>query len=255
MTAKTKGRGLFYHRDSGGKAEMTPAQYVEWAQREAEKLGLQFQGTPEQIVAMIRGERSVDGDLFLDYDVKGSLLSRKALNALINEAVSDPNVTHVFIPRRDRLARPDDPIDGIKLENGLRTAGKAIVYMDRSLQPLRKGGKADIAELITALFDYDQAENYRRDLAQKIIYAQIRLARLGFSTGGRPPYGFRRWLALEDGTPVRTLADGERVRMAGHHTVWLPTAETELVLNQAHPDRKNTAAHKKARKPSAFSGV
>ncbi len=110
----------------------------------------------------------------------------------------------------------------------MRFAGKTIVYMDRTLPPLKKGKKADIADLITAVVDFDRAEKDRRDLAQKVLYAQIRLAKLGFSTGGKPPYGFRRWLVRDHGMQVRELAEGERVRMAGHHVVWLPTAEAEL---------------------------
>ena len=228
MSHPTRDRAVFHHRDSGGRAEMTPGQYVEWAQRKAQELNLSFDGTPQRIEAMIREGRSVDGDLFVDYDVKGSQLSRTGLNALIHESVNDPRVAAVLIPRRDRLARPDDPLDGIKLENAFQFAGKAVVYMDRTLPPLKKGKKADIAQLITALVDFDRAEKDRRDLAQKILYAQLRLAKLGFSTGGRPPYGFRRWLVKDDGTQVRQLAAGERVRMAGHHVVWLPTAESEL---------------------------
>jgi hypothetical protein len=72
------------------------------------------------------------------------------------------------------------------------------------------------------LLDYDQAGAFRRELAQKIIAAQITLARGGFSTGGRAPYGFQRWIATADGNPVRQLADGEYVKRAGHHVVWLP---------------------------------
>lgn len=103
MKPTIKGRALFYHRDSGGKAEMTPTEYVVWTQRCADELGLSFDGTPERINAMIRENRSVYGDLFLDYDVKGNLLSRNGLNALIKEAINDPRVKAVMIPRRDRL--------------------------------------------------------------------------------------------------------------------------------------------------------
>jgi hypothetical protein len=78
------------------------------------------------------------------------------------------------------------------------------------------------------MVDYDRAGQERRDLAQKIIYAQLALAKAGFSTGGRPPYGFRRWLVAADGAPVRQLAEGERVRMAGHHVVWFPGPAGEL---------------------------
>ena len=228
MKTTTNGCALFYHRDSGGKAEMTPAQYVDWAIRTSNEEGVSFDGTPECIEDMIRHGRWADGDLFLDYDVKGNLLSRPGLDALFQRALNDPRVTHVLIPRRDRLARPDDPVDGVKLETRLRKAGKTVVFMKLKLAPLRQGQKADIAESITAMVDYDRSDEERIDLAQKIIDAQIRLAKLGYSTGGRPPYGFRRWLAQESGTPVRELANGERVRMAGHHVVWLPTADDEL---------------------------
>jgi hypothetical protein len=63
-----------------------------------------------------------------------------------------------------------------------------------------------------------------------MIYAQIRLASMGFSVGGRAPYGFRRWLAKEGGTLFRQLSDGERVRMPGHHVVWYVGPEAEIAV-------------------------
>lgn len=225
---KSKGTAVFYTRDSGGKHEMTPGQYVAWAVRTATELSVSFDGTPDAIAAMIREGRSVHGDLFLDYDVKGNILSREGLDAMIKRAVNDRDVTHVLIPRRDRLARPDDPLDPMQLENALRSQGLTLVFMDRVLLPLEKGKRQDISELIVALVDYDRSGRDRRDLAEKIVYAQIRLAKLGFSTGGRARYGFARWLVKEDGTRVRPLADGERVRLAGHHVAWLPEPGPKL---------------------------
>jgi DNA invertase Pin-like site-specific DNA recombinase len=219
------GRALFYTRDSGGRHETTPTEYVAWAAREAAALGLAFDGSPARIEAMIRGGRPVDGDLYLDYDVRGDTLSRPGLDALIARATSDPSVTHVFIPRRDRLARPDHAMDGVQLECRLRLAGVTLVFKDKVAGPIRAGRTQDIADLITAAVDYHQAGGDRRRLAQQIIDSQLRLARAGFSTGGRAPFGFRRWLARVDGTAVRPLQDGERVRMAGHHVVWLPDEE------------------------------
>ena len=225
-----KGRALFYTRDSGGKHENTPGEYVAWAQREANRLGLSFNGTPESIEAMIRAGTSASGDIFVDYGVQGHILSREGLDVMIEEALRDPQVSHIFIPRRDRLARPNNPVDGIKLENRLRENGLTLVFMDKVCPPLPRGKRQDISELIMATVEYDRSGQDRRDLAQKIIYAQIRLAKMGFSTGGRPPYAFRRWLAKEDGTPVRELAKGERVRMPGHHVVWLPGPEEEVAV-------------------------
>jgi DNA invertase Pin-like site-specific DNA recombinase len=227
---EAKGRSLFYTRDSGGRHEMTPGEYVAWASRTAAQLGLSFDGAPEQIEQMIAAGLSVQGDLFQDYGVSGNLLSRPGLDALIKEALADKSVTHIFIPRRDRLARPDNPIDGVKLENLLRTAGITLVFMDRTVQPLAKSRRPDIGELIAALLDYDTSGKFRRDLAQKLIYAQMRLAKLGYSIGGRAPYGFRRFLVKDDGTAVRQLLDGEYVRMAHHHVVWLPGPEVEIAV-------------------------
>jgi hypothetical protein len=225
----TAGRGLFYTRDSGGQHETTPGEYVGWARRTAIRLGVAFAGTPAAIEAMIRQGRSQDGDLFLDYGVKGNLLQRPGLDALFRAALTDPAVSHVFIPRRDRFARPDDPLDAMKMEATLREAGLTLVFMDKTLPPLPRG-RRDLGESIVAMIDYDRAEKDRRDLAEKMIFAQLNLAKAGFSTGGRPPFGFRRWLVRTDGTAVRQLAEGEYVKMAGHHVVWLPGPEPELAL-------------------------
>src|SRR5262249_45965588 len=103
MTTRTPhGRALFYTRDSGGKHEMTPGQYVAWARQQAHQLGLSFGGTPEALQEMIRTGRHRQGDLFLDYGVSGNVLSRDGLNALLQEALTDRSVSHVLIPRRDR---------------------------------------------------------------------------------------------------------------------------------------------------------
>ncbi|MDA0589239.1 MAG: recombinase family protein [Planctomycetota bacterium] len=230
--ANPSGRGVFYTRDSGGNHEMTPTEYVEWAQREAGKLGVVFSGTSEGITKMIRSGSSQSGDIFLDFGVKGNVLSRDGLNALLAELQRDSNISHVFIPRRDRLARPDNPLDGVKLENVIRGTNTTVVYTNGSYAPIARGSRQQIGDLITSLVDFDKSGEDRRQLAQKILDAQVALAKLGFSTGGRPAFGFRRWLAKLDGTPVRQLAEGERVRMAGHHVVWLPDEQQMKIIRR-----------------------
>jgi hypothetical protein len=192
-------------------------------------LGVRFTGTPQQIESMIRDGRSQEGDLFLNYGVKGNQLQRPVPDALFRIARSDRDITHIFIPRRDRFARPDDPLDAMKMEASLREAGLTMVFMDKTLPSLPRGQR-DLGEAIAAMIDYDRASKERRDLAQKILSAQLNLAKAGFSTGGRPPFGFRRWLVQADGTPVRELAEGEYVKRAGHHVLWLPGPEQELAL-------------------------
>ncbi len=204
---------------------MTPGQYVTWASREASRLGVSFEGTAVTIEQMIRDGQFRSANIFLDYDVKGNQLSRPGLDALLETALGDHSVSHVFIPRRDRLARPDNPIDGITLELQFRSAGITLVFTDKVAGPIQKGSRQDIAELIVSVVDYDRAGKDRRDLADKIIRAQLALANAGYSTGGRPPYGFRRWLVRDDGTRVRQLDEGERVRTRGQHVIWLPVPD------------------------------
>ena len=230
IARQKKGRGLFYHRDSGGKHENSPPEYVNWAQRKAAEIGVQFDGTPERIKSMIQSGTSRAGDLFLDYDVKGNLLTRKALDLLLHEATSDRTVSHIFIPRRDRLARPDNAVDGVQLELKFLCAGVALVFMDRTLEPIEIGQRQDIGQLIAAVLDYDKSGKDLSELAQKILHAQLALAKQGYSVGGRAPYAFRRWLARTGGTAVRQLLDGERVRMAGHHVVWMPGPDSEIQI-------------------------
>jgi hypothetical protein len=108
------------------------------------------------------------------------------------------------------------------LEGTLRKSGVTLVFIDRVCAARPKGKRADVLELLQAVVDYDRSGQDRRDLAQKILFAHIRHAREGFSTGGRPAYGFRRWLVKADGTLIRDLQEREHVRMAGHHVVCFP---------------------------------
>ena len=72
MIRSEKGRAVFLTRDSGGRHEMTPASYVDWACKKANELGLFFDGSGAMIEAMIREGLSNRGDLYLDYDVCGN---------------------------------------------------------------------------------------------------------------------------------------------------------------------------------------
>ena len=65
MASELTARALFYHRDSGGKHETTPGEYVLWAIRTAKEHNLTFDGSPERIERMIREGCSVDGDIYL----------------------------------------------------------------------------------------------------------------------------------------------------------------------------------------------
>jgi len=153
---------------------------------------------------------------------------RPGLDALRQRATDDTGITHLFIPRRDRIARPDNPLDAITIEFELRSAGLTLVMMDQVLLPQPRGKRVSPADLLTGVIDDDSSGKFRRDLAEKRIHAKVKLAERGFSIGGEPVYGLRLWLIAPDGTRRRELEAGEIVKISGHHVVWLPTAEPEM---------------------------
>jgi len=239
-----QGRALFYSRDSGGRHETTPPEYVRWASRRAAELGLQFDGTPEAIQGMIQSGESVRGDIYFDFSVPGNILSRPGLNQLRETANSDHRVSHIFIPKRNRLARPDDIMDAIGIETEFRRLGIGLIFMDLELGPLKPRQRMPLNEALIAAIDYNHSAEDRRELSQKIIYAHLRLAKEGYSTGGQPPYGFRRWLVDPNGIAIRELEKGEVVRMQGHHVVWLPSdGEEWTTIYRILELLKNNSAH------------
>ena len=54
LKRKQSGRALFYTRDSGGRHEMTPGQYVCWAQRKATELGLSEKTVKAHVTAIFK---------------------------------------------------------------------------------------------------------------------------------------------------------------------------------------------------------
>ena len=234
------GCALFYFRDSGGKHETTPGQYVLLGQRRARDVGVQLNCTPEQIERMIHDGVATDGDLYLDYCVTGNTLSRRGLDAMFERIRNDLSVSHVIFPRRDRFARPDDPLEGVRLEDSIRQLGVTVVTETDILRPIRKGQLRDIGEVVKSVIDYHTSGEYVRELSSKMIRSQIARARQGFAGGGRAPYGYSRYLLRNDGTVVQRLQDGQKMEMAGHHVRWLPDKEQEaLVIKRIYDELEN----------------
>ena len=246
MSRRTSKRhGAFFHRDSGGKHEQSLEQYVCWVTQECNKRDLQFDGSIQSIKRMINSGQCESGDIYLDYEVKGDQLYRPGLSALRERAKCDPNLSHIFSVRSDRFARPKSPAEGMAIEEELRRCGKVIVYTDRELKALGVGDRIDVGENIQSLILFDKAGVELRELAAKVIQAQIALAKKGLSTGGRAPFGFERYLANSQYQVVQKLEDGMSVRHAGCHVVFLPgpNADYECALEIRDMLRVHPATH------------
>jgi DNA invertase Pin-like site-specific DNA recombinase len=221
------GIGIFYTRDSGGRHETTPARYVEAAISKALELGVAFSPTTEDIELMYQQRLSVCGDAYFDHDISGNTTSRPALDEMFDRIKNDLSISHVFIPSRDRLSRESDPRRAIVHETKLTQMGMTIVFGDLVVGPTGVGQRTDIGAIISQIVDYEQAGEFRRQLADKMVRSQVTLAKQGFSTGGRPPYGFRRYHSNPATHEVTLMSDGDRAPR-GYHVTWRPGPEEEL---------------------------
>jgi hypothetical protein len=74
--------------------------------------------------------------------------------------------------------------------------------MNQTLSRPVSGRRAPIAEQICAIVEFDQAGADLEKLADKMVYAQLSLARQGFSTGGRLHTAFGDGLSESTETEV-----------------------------------------------------
>jgi len=209
-------RGIIYIRKSVQGEELSPQAQLRWAVKEAERLGVYVDASESQLGEMLKARASHQGDIYVDIGISGAEMQRPGFDAFRKRATEDEAVSHLFVQMRDRLARPEDPVDGIGIENELRHAGKTLVLSGKELAPLARG-EVNIGDLVTAAIDYHSAGQDLKKLAERIVGCQRNLAEGGYWTGGRPPYGFVRVLVGPDGKEIRKLKEGERVRQRGCH--------------------------------------
>jgi DNA invertase Pin-like site-specific DNA recombinase len=86
------------------------------------------------------------------------------------------------------------------------------------------------------------AGEYVRELSDKVVAGQKRLASLGFRSGSGAGYGLRRMLVSKDGKPKQVLRDGERKSIHDDRIVLVhgPKQETDIVreIHQMYLDGK-----------------
>ena len=220
LSQKTK-RALTYIRRSDDGQEASLPQQLEWARATAEKTGVSFRGTIADIEEMKRKRLHQLHSIYMDDAVTGGDMTRPGFLQFLADAQSDPTITHAYVFKRDRLARPQDALAMVMLERDLIKSGVTLVTHDRTHTP------ADVkanptAYVITALIEYEAHGSFSPRLGDRIVFVQRSMARKGFSTGGQAPYGFARALIDPSDTFVQWLADGENIRREGHHIRILP---------------------------------
>ncbi|GMU34732.1 MAG: hypothetical protein AMXMBFR20_26040 [Planctomycetia bacterium] len=216
MTGRTKSRGLVYLRRSTTRQEISLAQQLEWAIRKAQEHGVQLDAGIDDLVVISKTKQNCKGAIFLDDGITGADLERPGLSQFIAEAISRKEVSHVFVHDPDRFARPEDPLEAVKLQQQLQRAGITVVFSNQIAGPISKG-QSCTGESILALINYSESGQFLQKLALRITETKLSLAKGGFWTGGRPPYGFVRVLVDASGNEILELEEGTRIRREGCH--------------------------------------
>ena len=228
MTVRPKGHGLIYLRRSGDRQETSLDKQLTWALGAARDHGVVVAATFEDLQQMQSSRLHSYKSLRLDDAITGADLERPGLKSLVDDAMCDPVNSHVFAFKRDRLGRPDSPIEMMAIEGGLRHNGITVVLSDGVSSPSARDDGSELAGWILMLFDYFRSGKFLRELAEQMVLTQLHLARKGFWTGGNAPYGFARALVNERGEILEELPRGKRVRQAGCHVVIIPKDMTKI---------------------------
>jgi DNA invertase Pin-like site-specific DNA recombinase len=221
MAVRKKNRGLAYLRRSTDRQEISFPTQLDWAHTEAERHSVNLEASQADLDFMLGTRQCSYKDLRVDDGISGADPTRPGFLALIEDARSISSISHLFIYRRDRLARPDDAIKMVSVEKELRYAGITMVFAEGVASPLDRG-QADLAADIAMMVGYYESGEFLRKHAERVLLSQRQLALGGYRVGGNAPYGFTRVLVDSAGNILEELPPGRRVRQLGCHVRIVP---------------------------------
>lgn len=227
MKRRAINEGRVYLRRSSSKQESSLATQLEWAIEKARTLRVPLRATLADLYHMQANHLVAYRDIFLDDATSGSMTRRPAFDALLEEVRTNLNVSHVFAFKRDRLGRPRDPLDMVVVERDIRSWGVRVEMSDGVIDPAEHGA-AVVGQTAMSLFGYHESGEFSKKLSERVVLVQTSLARKGYSTGGRPPYGYGRFLVDATGRVLEELQPGRKVKEAGCHVEFIEKDETKI---------------------------
>ena len=227
MGARITQEGRVYLRRSSSGQESSLSTQLQWAIDKAKSLGVPLSATLVDLEYMQRHRLVAYRGIYLDDAVSGGKTRRRGFDAMLEGLRNDKKISHLFVFKRDRLARPRDPVDGMVLERDLRTWGVRVEMSDGVLDPGEHGAVA-LGQKAMSLFGYFESGEFSKKLSERIVLVQVSNASRGYSAGGRPPYGFGRFLINVSGGVVEELKAKRKVKEPGCHVRFLPNDEAKI---------------------------
>ena len=162
-------------------------------------------------------------EVFEDEGISGSELSRPGLDALFEFIEASDQAGVVCAWKRNRLVRPDDPIDGLLLERRIREAGWTIHF----IQGHRHSGDSFIDGLV-GFVEHHLGGQYLRDLSADTIRGLVSRALEGEVPGGKVPYGYAKLVISPDGREFRYGRHERHRKLKEQRTKWVPGDPSEV---------------------------
>lgn len=156
--------------------------------------------------------------VFKDEGVSGLELSRPGLDACLEFLTGSTEKGAVVLWSRDRLVRPEDPIDGLVMERQIRYAGWELCYLTGS-----NATGHPLVDAILGLVEHHASGEYLRKLARDSLRNLLSRLKAGDVPGGKIPYGYAKAVLDEEGNVVRVIPRTKKHRKS-------PSELTRLVL-------------------------
>ncbi len=152
------------------------------------------------------------------------LRHRTGLQKLLRDVVTRTSrFKAILVYDVSRWGRFQDTDEAAHYEFICKSAGVPVHYCAETF-----ANDGSMASLVMKALKRTMAGEYSRELGNRVLAGQTRLARLGFKQGGRPGYGLRRFLISADGTPKQELAAGERKSVTTDRVILVPGPAHEV---------------------------
>ena len=155
-----------------------------------------------------------------------SLRRRSGLRQLLKDVVDgDAQYLAVLVYDVSRWGRFQDSDEAAHYEFLCKSAGAPIHYCAEAFP-----NDCSLPSLVLKTLKRVMAGEYSRELSEKVIAGQKKIAQLGFKMGGLPSFGYRRMLISADGAPKQLLRRGDRKSLASDRVTLVRGPEQEVAL-------------------------
>jgi len=156
------------------------------------------------------------------------LKNRPGLKQLLKDVVAgDLQFCAILVYDVSRWGRFQDVDEAAHYEYLCKSSGVPIHYCAEIFT-----NDNSTSGLLMKALKRTMAGEYSRELSAKVKAGLFRLAKLGYKSGGCPPYGMRRMLLDVHGRPKQLLADGERKSLTTERVILVPGPAKEIAVLQ-----------------------